>query len=274
MSSLELSVAPERPRASLDVDGSRTDTQSPLPDGSTQYFQGLVLDDHPELLQASYALRFQVYCKERQFLPPEAYPDQLETDEFDGDSVHMGVVNLRGELAATSRLVHLTTARGLPSFGHCTFDAGIDTLQELGRRVIEVSRLSVSRSYNRRDGDGHYGLGSAPPRTDGSERRAGGVLVMTLYKAMYQASKRRGITHWVAATERSLYRLVSRSGFPFRQLGPETDYYGPVAPYLIDLSELEANILSGRFPPISGFLDGLEPEFRPDAVLAGSSASA
>ena len=140
--------------------------------------------------------------------------------------------------------------------------------------MIEVSRLSVSRSYNRREGDGHYGLGSAPPRTDGAERRAGGVLVMVLYKAMYQASKRCGITHWMAATEKSLYRLVSRSGFPFRQIGPETDYYGPVAPYLIDLSELEANILSGQYPMISDFLDGLEPEFRPDPAVVRTPALA
>ena len=91
---------------------------------------------------------------------------------------------------------------------------------------------------------------------------------MTLYKAMYQTSKRRGITNWMAATERSLQRLVTRSGFPFRQIGPETDYYGPVSPYLLDLSEFDANIMSGQFPPLNGFMDGLEPEFRPDGAPA------
>lgn len=266
-------MVPDGPPPPPVVDGGAQGEPSPLPTGSSPYFRGLVLDDDPALLQASYALRFQVYCNERQFLPAEDYPDQLETDEFDRHSIHMGVVNLQGELAATSRLVHLT-ANGLPSFDHCTFDAGTDALRAPGRRVIEVSRLSVSRSYNRRAGDEHYGLGSAPPRTDGTERRAGGVLVLTLYKAMYQASKRRGITHWLAATERSLHRLVSRSGFPLQQLGPETDYYGPVAPYLIDLAEFDVNILSGKFPPISDFLDGLEPEFRPDAAGVRAPARA
>jgi N-acyl amino acid synthase of PEP-CTERM/exosortase system len=255
-----------RPEASGAAHGS------PHPPTPSAYFTGLVLDDHPELLRASYALRYQVYCLERHFLAPDDYPDQLETDEFDQHSIHMGVVNAQGELAATARLVQLTPA-GLPSFDHCTFYAGVNVLRDLQRHVIEVSRLSVSRSYNRRAGDEHFGLGSAPPRTEGGERRSGGVLVMTLYKAMYQTSKRRGITDWMAATEKSLQRLVTRSGFPFRQIGPETDYYGPVAPYLLDLAEFDANILSGRFPPLSGFTEGLEAEFMPGPAVASTAST-
>jgi hypothetical protein len=30
--------------------------------------------------------------------------------------------------------------------------------------------------------------------------------------------------------------------FGFRQIGPSIDYYGPVAPYLADLRELEARL--------------------------------
>jgi hypothetical protein len=60
--------------------------------------------------------------------------------------------------------------------------------------------------------------------------------------------------------------MVTRSGLPFRQIGPETDYYGPVAPYLLDMSEFDANIMSGRYPSLNDFLDGLEPEFRPEAA--------
>jgi N-acyl amino acid synthase of PEP-CTERM/exosortase system len=248
-----------------------TASSPPLnPLAPSSFFTGLVLDDDPDLLRASYALRYQVYCCERKFLSPDDYPDQLETDEFDQHAIHVGVINADGELAATARLIQLTPA-GLPSFDHCTFYAGVNVLRDLDRRVVEVSRLSVSRTYNRRAGDDHFGLGSAPPRTDGGERRSGGVLVMTLYKALYQASKRRGIAHWMVATERSLQRLVTRSGFPFRQIGPETDYYGPVSPYLLDLSEFDVNILSGQFPPLNGFMAGLEPEFRPDGAPAPSA---
>jgi N-acyl amino acid synthase of PEP-CTERM/exosortase system len=243
---------------------------SASPASSSPYFTGLVVDDHPELLQASYGLRYQVYCLERRFLSADRYPDQVETDEFDKHSIHMGVINAQRELAATARLIQLTSD-GLPSFDHCTFYDGVNVLRDLDCRVIELSRLSVSRAYNRRAGDGHFGLGSAPPRAEGGERRSGGVLVMTLYKAIYQTSKRRGIAYWMGTMERSLQRMVARSGFPFRQIGPDTDYYGPVAPYLLELAELDAILLSGRFRALHDFMDGLEPEFRPDGAPAASA---
>ena len=43
------------------------------------------------------------------------------------------------------------------------------------------------------------------------------------------------LTHWVVAREPSLQRLVSSFAVPFRPIGPLTDYYGPVAPYLVEL---------------------------------------
>jgi N-acyl amino acid synthase of PEP-CTERM/exosortase system len=229
---------------------------------SSPYFIGRIIDDDPELLRASYALRYQVYCHERNFLPPDAYPEGMEIDEFDQHSIHMGVINTRGELAATGRLVQLTAA-GLPSFDHCTFYAGVNVLRDLERRVVEVSRVAVSRSYNRRADDQFFSLGSAPPRTEGGERRRGGLLVMTLYKIMWQTSKRLGITNWLAATEKALHRMVTRSGLPFRQVGPETDYYGPVSPYLLDIAEFDANIMSGRYQGLHDFTEGLEPELWP-----------
>jgi N-acyl amino acid synthase of PEP-CTERM/exosortase system len=137
--------------------------EPPSPPPPSSYFTGRILDDDPALMRASYALRYQVYCHERHFLSPDSYPDGIETDEFDPHSIHMGVINVGGGLAATGRMVQLTAA-GLPAFDHCTFYAGVNVLRDLERRVIEVSRVAVSRSYNRREGDQHFGLGSAPPR--------------------------------------------------------------------------------------------------------------
>jgi N-acyl amino acid synthase of PEP-CTERM/exosortase system len=250
------------------VDGPAPDLAR-LPDGMSPYFSALVLDDTPDLLRASYALRHQVYCVERQFLRAEDHPDGLERDAYDGDSVHVGVVNLQHELVATARLVQHTD-RGLPALDHCTLYPSEHVLGDPACRVVEVSRLSVSRRYNRRAGDGFYSLQGATPRSDGPERRGGGEIVMTLYKALYQASKRNRFTHWLAATERSLQRLVARYGFPFTAVGPETDYYGAVSPYLMDLSAFDAVIASGRVPLLQGFLEGLEPEFRPRCTTAAA----
>lgn len=225
-------------------------------------FRALELDSTPALLEASFRLRYQVYCLERHFLPAQYYPDGIETDVFDQHAVHLGVLDAADCLVATARLVP-RTLDGLPMFGHCSVLVGDPVLANPHAPIVEVSRLAVSRQYNRRKGDEHYALEGGGTTRTGERRREGGEIVMTLYRALYQASKRHGFTHWLAATERSLQRLVTRYRFPFRQVGPEVDYFGLVAPYLMDLAEFDAEILSGQVPALRDFLVGLEPHFQP-----------
>lgn len=232
-------------------------------------FRGLEIDEVPHLLEASYRLRYQVYCRERHFLPAEYYPDGRETDVFDQHAVHLGVLTAEDALVATARLVR-RTADGLPMFGHCSLQAHEPVFFDRSAAIVEVSRLSVSKQYNRRKGDQHYALDGGGTTPSGERRRDGGEIVMTLYRALYQASKRHGFTHWLAATERSLQRLVVRYHFPFVQVGPETDYFGMVAPYLMDLHRFDEEILRGDVPALRDFLAGLEPQFQPQAVCRAS----
>jgi N-acyl amino acid synthase of PEP-CTERM/exosortase system len=76
---------------------------------------------------------------------------------------------------------------------------------------------------------------------------------LAVMKGLYRASKRLDITHWLVSIERPLARLLARHGFPFRQLGPEFEYLGPVAPYSLCLAELDAVIAGGRFPHLADF---------------------
>jgi N-acyl amino acid synthase of PEP-CTERM/exosortase system len=73
------------------------------------------------------------------------------------------------------------------------------------------------------------------------------LILLSLYREMYEYSLENGIRYWYAAMERSLARALTRMGFSFRQIGPATDYYGPVAPYVADLRELETRL--GEFNP-------------------------
>jgi hypothetical protein len=57
--------------------------------------------------------------------------------------------------------------------------------------------------------------------------------------------------------------VLARHGFPFRQIGPKSDYFGLVAPYRMDLEEFDQVILSDRFPELEAFGIDLEPVFRP-----------
>lgn len=202
-------------------------------------FTSRVIDHEPTLLRQSFQLRYQVYCLERGLLPAEDYPDHLETDAFDKHSIHIGTLDRSGTLVGTARLVRPNIA-GLPIFDHCDISSDEIELHRAHSTMVELSRLAVSRQYRR-------------------PRNGSGKLVVTLYRSLYETSKAFGYTHWLTATEPSLQRLVSKVGFPFRQVGPEIDYFGPVAPYLMDLREFDLSIYSGRFPVLRTFRLGSPP---------------
>ncbi|MEO8767077.1 MAG: PEP-CTERM/exosortase system-associated acyltransferase [Nitrosospira sp.] len=240
----------------------------------SRYFHAGLIDHAPHLLEKSYSLRYRVYCLERGFLCAEDYPTKLESDEFDRHSLHFGAFDPAGELIATARLVQPSDA-GLPLNHHCTIFSEETELHSSKNRIVEVSRLSVSRSYHRRSGEGIYGLGETtdrrmnkepelvgnPERRNAVERRSGEKAVLTLYKSIYQVSKRQGITHWLAATEKSLQRLLVMYGFPFRPIGPQVNYFGPVTPYVMALGDFDKVLLERRIPILEEFLIGLESEF-------------
>jgi N-acyl amino acid synthase of PEP-CTERM/exosortase system len=223
---------------------------------TASYFHAGAIDDSPELMQEHYRLRYQVYCLERKFLPAANFPLELELDDFDRHSVHVGAIDGCGVLAGTGRVVKVTAAGpGLPLFQHCKIFAEETELLDPDNTVVEISRLSISRGYRRRRPNG------------GSEGRdVRREVFLALAKALYQASKRLAATHWIVATETSLQRLVAHYGFPFRAIGPECDYAGRVSPYLMNLAQFDQVILSRRVPELDDFVVGLEPQYDPFAT--------
>jgi N-acyl amino acid synthase of PEP-CTERM/exosortase system len=217
-------------------------------DTTASHFRALEIDSSTALIEQSYRLRYQVYCVERRFLPAADYPNGMEQDVFDRHSVHVGVLDPWNDLAATARVVRPTTpGPGFPLLLHCRVFANETELLDPDNHVVEISRLSMSRRYQRRPS------GEVPERRD-VRRQA----FLSLLKAIYQATKRMHATHWVAATEKSLQRLVEQYGFPFRVIGPEANYGGPVSPYMMNLHEFDEVVLSGRIPALDDFLVGLD----------------
>jgi len=206
-------------------------------------FSTVSADDDPALLAETLRLRYQAYCVERAFLEASDYPEQLEHDEFDHFSKHFATLDRDGRVVGTIRLVY-PSVLGLPMFRHCTLFPNEHALFDPRNSVAEISRLSVVRKCrpNAFGGDG---------------------ALFSLYRGVYHHAKRTGMTHWLVATEVSLQRALASYGFPFRQIGPEVDYWGPVAPYLLDLSVLDRILVAGTAPRLDGFLEGLEEEHRP-----------
>jgi N-acyl amino acid synthase of PEP-CTERM/exosortase system len=225
-------------------------------------FEARVVDGIPRLLEQTYRLRYQVYCRERKFLNADDYPLGLEIDEYDAFSVHIGAIDRNGELAGTARVV-MSGPLGLPLFRYCTLFTADAELYRPGQ-VVEVSRLSVSRSYKRRTGDDGYGCREPLDRSAlADRRRLDGQVLLTLLKGVYHVSRHLGATHWLAATEKSLLRILTRYGFPSRRIGPESDYFGLVAPSAMDLQEFERVIASRAFPLLEEFAWRPQPALWP-----------
>lgn len=236
--------------------------------------------DNARYLSSSYALRYAVYCNERNFLTPEDYPTALEMDEFDPHSIHMGGTNRDGDMVATVRLV-MPSDIGLPLLDHCQLFPEYQYLVDPGRlsqrNVAEISRLAISKAYRRRQGDGYFGLASLQdgPSIDVSrpQRRQHPEIVFGIFKLIYQTSKRRGITHWFAAMEKSLLRLLHRYHIDFMPIGPELDYYGPVTPFFAEIAAMEKSVHEGSPDMLKEMMQGLEVELLPEFLRQDTQRS-
>lgn len=209
------------------------------------YFSSFPLlpSESPDKMREVESFRYQVYCRECHFLPEADYPDGLERDACDLHSAHFYASNLRGELVGYVRLVRAATTDGFPFFDHC---------QELlpgislppAAQSAEISRLMVHSAYRRRRGDTLAGVTILDDSlsTERERRDKSPQILLSMYRQMYIYSVAHGIRYWYAAMEKFLARSLGMFGFDFKQVGPEVDYYGPVATYLADLRALEAAV--------------------------------
>lgn len=234
-------------------------------------YRAVTIDGSAQLLNMSYRLRYQSFCLERLFFSKDEYPSQMESDAFDRASVHVGVLNAHDELVGTARVVTPTSA-GLPLERHCTLFPDDTTLAVATNKVVELSRVCVNEGWNRSPTSSSIATPHEDPIVVPSSvalapGRESTDAFATLIKGMYHVTKRLHGTHWIIAVEKVLRRRISRYGLPFRLAGPEVDYHGPVAPYVMILTELDQVIRTGQYPILNNFPDGLEPEYWPPALF-------
>lgn len=220
-----------------------TDARAPdIPDFT---FQRAGHGTDATVLKQIFALRYEVYCLECGFLPPEQFQCGLESDEYDSAAAHFVARNFENEVVGTLRMVQPTVSQSFPFEHHCKElfqDAVLPRREECG----EISRLVVRKNYRRRTGDALAGVIDRTEarrlarRSATEDRRSSSPqILLGLYREIYHYSVQAGIRYWYAAMERSLARALARFEFVFTPIGMETDYYGPVTPYLADLRELE-----------------------------------
>ena len=149
----------------------------------SQYFS-LSIADNETLLQEVYKIRYEVYCEELNYEPPENFPDRMETDIYDKHSVHCLLKHKStGTYAGCVRIImpnnELTTK---PAYPWQKFASSIvyPHSQYEWNNLCEVSRLAVRKQFRKRKGDDILPMGDVSPDASQGQRRFP-LIAMSLY---------------------------------------------------------------------------------------------
>jgi N-acyl amino acid synthase of PEP-CTERM/exosortase system len=215
-----------------------------------------------ELKKQIYRLRYEVYALEFGFEKPRDFPDKLEKDIYDDYSVHFAALNPYDEVIGTARMI-LNSEKGFP-VEHASEITNFKN-KPAPKYITEVSRLAVSKTMRRRPEDGIHGVESYIPKSQGGvsdipnkknpkiEKRQKPVIILGLYKAVYQKCKELGITHMYMITEEKLFHALYKFGFIFTQVGPAVEYHGQRTPYATSWQTIEKHMYT-HHPDLLNFL--------------------
>jgi N-acyl amino acid synthase of PEP-CTERM/exosortase system len=176
-----------------------------------------------ERIRIAQRIRYQVYCIEH---PHESAdnPDGLEMDAFDSHAVQSLLVHRAANTAlGTVRLI-LPLADGLDFSFPLQRVLDARSLAEFKRLPLhttgEVSRFSVSREFRR------MAQSATHPARAGFIDNSALLMRLGLIQGLVRMSAQHGITHWCAAMEPTLLRILSAMAIQFHPIGPVIDYHG------------------------------------------------
>lgn len=192
------------------------------------------------------ALRHKVFCEELKRLPAcDLYfgDFQLESDAYDAHSLHILCRSLETGVAAGCSRMILPSAIGLSIASRYTisYQSSISP-----SHIGELSRLAIASELRRYRGErasegGHEHATQPSYRARMTDKKYGSHVAMGLYRENFKLAHRYGITHFYAAMEPSLARLLVRQGFPFQKAGPLNTQIKPARqPYLIGVHAIRA----------------------------------
>jgi len=216
---------------------------------SNRKFQ-VLLADTQESLRLHYVVRYRVFCLETGYEDAREFPDKMERDDYDKQSVHF-LVRARetGQWVAAMRLV-LGPAHTLPLAERCAIEADAGVPPDA--MAAEISRLCVVGSYRRRrqehasphvipwdkrerdvaKGKGVYRL----------ERRGDPEILLRLINAAVEYGHTHQINYGYALMAQSLMRILKSIGLNIVPIGPVCEHRGIRRPYLMNLETLFADI--------------------------------
>ena len=245
-------------------------------DSFNDYFE-MVPAISDELKKEAYKLRYQVYCIENNFESASQFPDEMEFDEFDPQSIHYLIRHRKsGDYAATVRLI-LPDANNpkklFPLELYCEID-NIAVTHPINRvHLGEISRFCVSKAFKKRKNEAHI-LG--PINSDQhnqmtpDEKRTFPHITLALIACFIKASYENDIHYLYATMEPSLIRFMSALGIHFIKIGPPADYHGERWPTVIKITDL-LNGVAEKNPALWDLLTDKGRLFQADVQIKNKS---
>ena len=208
------------------------------------------------LIETAFRIRYQVYCVERSFEDQAAFPEQMETDDYDMHSAHTLVrCKTSGQYTGLVRLVlpdPVDMNKPLPMEKFCQSGmkaSGIDLSSIPRASLAEVSRFSISKELK--------SLCSRQPAIsvvgaeNEKENKAADPQMMPhialgLFAGIVRMSAQNNITHWLSVMEPTFLRFLSRYGIYFQKTGPVVDYHGKRQPAVASIDSVLSGIHAQR----------------------------
>lgn len=190
--------------------------------------------DTPELIQAAFALRYQVYCLERKFEDPAQHADFLEMDEFDHHSVHSLIFyRPRAEPIGTVRIILPDPQSDELPIQQLLRRNGIDPSACIQNKITgEISRFAISKELRRR-----YPACLEAGVKQSPERQCS-LPCLGLVQSILRHSLELGITTWAAVMEPQLLRMLASLGIRFTPIGPLVVHHGLRQPSFCDVPQM------------------------------------
>lgn len=225
------------------------DKSSSLIEDFSHYFR-IELVSSEQRAKEAYGVRYRVYCEEFKYEATDVFPDQLETDEFDEQSLHILVIHKATDRAAGCvRIVPVCKdiENGLLPFEkfcrQCLNNELIDSFQLHRDTKCEISRLAVDGAFRRRPGEKATRFGEMDSiDCTKQEQRTFSLIAVAGLLAATAVTELTHKNNAFAMMEPFLPRLLKRSGIIFERVGDDMDYHGIRAPYFITTQSMLENI--------------------------------
>jgi N-acyl amino acid synthase of PEP-CTERM/exosortase system len=208
------------------------------------------------LMETAFRIRYQVYCVERSFEDQGAFPNKMETDEYD---LHSAQTLLRcktsGRYPGMVRLVlpnPIDPDMPLPMEKFCQSamkSAGIDLSSIPRESLAEVSRFSISKEL-RRQCSRKPVISVVDAEKEQEDKVADTQMLphitLGLFAGIVRMSAQNNITHWLSVMEPTFLRFLSRYGIYFQKTGPVVDYHGRRQPAVASIDSVLSGIYEQR----------------------------